>query len=298
MIRSISEMIDKAKQSETRKIAVVCAHDKEVLLSLHKAVKEGIVYPVLFGKKIEIETLIKELSLNDFNCDIRDYHTDAECAESAVKEVSSGKAQMLMKGLISTSTFLKAVLNKEWGLRKGGLLSHVTVFDAKGYDHLFLLTDVAMNIAPDLMQKKMIIDNAVDVAHGLGIEIPKVAPLCAVEVVNPDMQATVDAAILSKMSDRGQIKGCIVDGPLALDNAVSIEAAKHKKITGEVAGNADILLAPAIEAGNVFYKALGFYTDSKIAAIITGAKAPIVLTSRADSDETKFNSIVLAASIS
>jgi phosphate butyryltransferase len=298
MIKSIDEMITKAQEAGKRKIAVVCAHDKEVLLSLSKAVKEGIVHPILFGKKDEINVLIKELSLTDFDCDINHCDTDSEAAEAAVREVSSGKAQMLMKGLISTSTFLRAVLNKEWGLRKGGLLSHVTVFDAKGYDHLFLLTDVAMNIAPDLMQKKMIIENAVEVAHGLGIEKPKVAPLCAVEVVNPDMPATIDAAILSKMSDRGQIKGCIVDGPLALDNAVSIEAAKHKKITGEVAGKADILLAPTIEAGNVFYKALGFFTDSKIAAIITGAKAPIVLTSRADSDETKFNSIVLAASIS
>jgi len=298
MIKSIDEMIKKAKESGKRKIAVVCAHDTEVLLSLYKAVKEGIVYPILFGKKNEIENLIKVHSLDNFECEIRNFNNDQECAENAVREVSSGKAQMLMKGLISTSTFLKAVLNKEWGLRKGGLLSHVTVFDAKGYDHLFLLTDVAMNIAPDLMQKKMIIENAVEVAHGLGIETPKVAPLCAVEVVNPDMPATIDAAILSKMSDRGQIKGCIVDGPLALDNAVSLEAAKHKKISGKVAGQADILLAPAIEAGNIFYKALGFFTDAKIAAIITGANAPIVLTSRADSDETKFNSIVLAASIS
>lgn len=298
MIKSIDELIQKAKKSKGLKIAVACAHDKEVLLSLSKAVKEKIVKPILIGKKDEIKNLIKQLNLEHFEADIIDSNSDNESAEIAVKNVSEGKAQMLMKGLISTSTFLKAVLNKEWGLRQGKLLSHVTVFEIEDYNRLFLLSDVAMNIAPDLMQKKMIIENAVEIAHKLGIKTPKVAPLCAVEVVNPDMPATIDAAILSKMSERRQIKGCIIDGPLALDNAVSIEAAKHKKIESPVAGNADILLAPDIEAGNVLYKALGFFTNAKMSAIITGAKAPIVLTSRADSDETKFNSIVLATALS
>ncbi|MDD5092047.1 MAG: phosphate butyryltransferase [Candidatus Wallbacteria bacterium] len=291
-------MVEASRKGEAKKISVVCAHDEEVLLSLNHAVKEGIVNPILVGKKKEIEALISKLKLDHFTAEIIDCDNDEKCAEIAVKQVNSGQSQLLMKGLIATSTFLKAVLNKEWGLRLGGLLSHVTVFEVEGYDHLFLLSDVAMNIAPDLNQKKMIIENAVAIGHKLGIEKPKVAPLCAVEVVNPDMPATIDAAILSKMAERGQIKGCLIDGPLALDNAVSVEAAKHKKITSPVAGNADILLAPNIESGNVLYKALGFFTSAKIAAVITGAKAPIVLTSRADTDETKFNSIALACVLS
>lgn len=298
MIKNFRQLLDLAGKGEKKKIAVACAHDEEVLLSLDQAVKKGIVTPVLTGKKLEIEKLLKALKLKHFKAEIIDCDSDELSAEIAVKKVSSGEAQMLMKGLISTSGFLKAVLNKEWGLRKGGLLSHVTVFEASGFDHLFFLTDVAMNIAPDLNQKKMIIENAVEIARKLGIETPKVAPLCAVEVVNPEMQATIDAAVLTKMAERGQIRNCLIDGPLALDNAVSVEAAKHKKITSPVAGNADILLAPDIEAGNVLYKALGFFSDAKLAAVITGAKVPIVLTSRADSDETKFHSIALAVALS
>lgn len=297
MITSIQQLIQNAKSGPTKKIAVVCAHDAEVLLSLNRAVTEKLVSPILVGKKSEINALMTKLGLT-FETEIIDCATDEQCAEIAVKKVSSGEAHMLMKGLISTGGFLKAVLNKEWGLRRGGLLSHVTVFESEGYDRLFLLTDVAMNIAPNLAQKKMIIENAVDVAHKMGIKQPKVAQVCAVETVNPSMPCTVEAAELTKMCERGEIKDCLVGGPFGLDNAISIEAAQHKKIIHPVAGHADILMMPDIESGNVFYKALSFLCQTKMAAIITGARAPIVLTSRADTDETKYFSIALAAAIS
>lgn len=173
---------------------------------------------------------------------------DGKAALKAVELTSKGEADMVMKGLVDTTSFLRAVLNKEVGLRTGKLISHVAVFEIKGIDRLIFLTNLAFNMYPDLKAKVDMINNAVKVAHAVGVELPKVAPVCAVEVVNPDMPATVDASLLSKMNDRGQIKGCIVDGPLALDNALSEEAAKHKNIGGPVAGKADILLLPNIEA--------------------------------------------------
>jgi phosphate butyryltransferase len=200
-----------------------------------------------------------------------------------------------MKGLVDTANFLRSVLNKEVGLRTGKLMSHVAVFEIEGFDRLIFLTDAAFNISPDLKAKIDILNNAVAVARAVGVELPKVAPICAVEVVNPDMPATVDAAMLSKMSDRGQIKGCIVDGPFALDNAISEEAAKHKGVGGPVAGKADILLLPNIEVANVMYKTLTYTTKSRNGGMLVGTSAPVILTSRTDSHETKFYSIALAA---
>jgi phosphate butyryltransferase len=199
-----------------------------------------------------------------------------------------------MKGNIPTSVLLKAVLNKEFGLRTGNVLSHVAVFEVPDFDRFTIVTDAGMNISPDLEQKAQIVKNAAILARAIGIEYPKVAPIAAVEVVNPVMQATVDAAALSMMNKRGQITGCIVDGPLALDNAVSTLAAEHKGIHSEVAGRADILLVPTIEVGNVLYKSLIYFAKAKVGAVIAGAKAPIVLTSRADSAESKLYSLALA----
>lgn len=220
--------------------------------------------------------------------------SSAEAAELSVKAVRNGEADVLMKGNIPTANILKAVLNKEWGLRKGSVLSHVATFEVPNYNRLIFVTDAAMNIAPDVTQKAAIIQNTVEVALAIGIDLPKVAPIAAVEVVNPAMQATIDAAMLTQMNRRGQIKNCVVDGPLALDNAVSQIAAEHKGIVSDVAGKADILLVPTIEAGNVLYKSLVYFADAKVGAMIAGAKAPIVLTSRADSAETKVYSLALA----
>jgi len=295
---SIRDVHARAKRGTPRTIAVACPHDDDVLLSLDRASAAGLVRPLLVGRRAAIESLCEKLGLRDFRPEIVDCSDDAAAVELAVRKVRSGEAHMLMKGLVSTGTFLKGVLNKEFGLRQRPLLSHVALFEAADPERLVIFTDVAMNIAPDLSQKAQILENAVGLAHTLGVERPKVAVIAAVETVNPEMPATVDAAALAKMADRGQIKGCIVDGPLALDNALSVEAARHKGIASPVAGVADVLLLPDIEAGNVLYKILGLAKVWPMAAVVVGASAPVVLTSRADSDETKFNSIALAAAIS
>jgi phosphate butyryltransferase len=290
-VTSIREIHALARQDTPRTIAVACPHDDDVLRSLERASAGGLARALLIGRRALIESLCEKLGLSAFR-------PDADAVELAVRKVRSGEAQMLMKGLVSTGTFLRGVLNKEFGLRQRPLLSHVALYETKDPGRLVLFSDVAMNIAPDLSHKAQILENAVDLAHRLGIERPKVAVIAAVETVNPEMPATIDAAALAKMADRGQIKGCVVDGPLALDNALSVEAARHKGIISPVAGAADVLLLPDIEAGNILYKALGLARVFPLAAIVVGASAPVVLTSRADSDETKFNSIALAAAIS
>jgi phosphate butyryltransferase len=215
--------------------------------------------------------------------------------ETAVKMVSRGDGDILMKGNIPTPTLLKAVLNKEWGLRSGQLLSHFALFEVAAYHKLIGVTDVAMNIAPNLQDKIAIINNSVAYLNKLGIRKPKVAVLGAIEMVNEHMQATLDAALLSKMNQRDQIRNCLIDGPLAFDNAVSFESAEHKKIKSQVAGDTDILLIPDIEVGNVLYKSLVFFAHAKVASLVLGASAPIVLTSRSDSEQAKYDSILLAA---
>jgi len=214
-----------------------------------------------------------------------------------VEIVSSGKADILMKGMISTANFLRGVLNKEKGLRTGSLLSHVYIHEVEGLDRILFVCDPAFNIAPDLNAKVKIVENTVELAKSFGVDTPKVAALAAVEVVNPDMPCTLDAAALVQMNRRNQIKGCIIDGPLALDNALSVEAAKHKGIVSEVAGHAEVLLVPDIEAGNIFAKGIVYLTNNKTAGLVLGAKAPIVLTSRADSAETKLLSIASAVAL-
>ena len=220
----------------------------------------------------------------------------AKAALRAVELVSTGRADMLMKGLIDTKTFLKAVLNKEVGLRTGSLITHVGVFDVPAYDRLLYITDAAFTMYPTLEQKVAIINNAVKLAHSLGNEDPKVAPICAVEVVNPDMPATLDAQKLTQMNEAGEITGCTVYGPLAFDNAIDPEAAIHKKINHPVAGHADIFVMANIEAGNGVFKAITYTcAGERHGGILMGASAPVIVTSRADSFEAKVNSIALAA---
>jgi phosphate butyryltransferase len=219
-------------------------------------------------------------------------------ARRAASLVQQGKAQVLMKGLVGTADFMRAVLDKSEGLGTGRLISHAVVFEASGYDRLMTLTDAAINIAPDLAQKVQIITNALQVTAVLGPKEPRVAMLAAVETVSLSMKATEDAALIAKMAERGQIGGCRIDGPLALDNAISVAAARHKGIGGDVAGRADILVVPNIEAGNVLYKSLVYFAHAPLAGIVIGAAAPVVLTSRADSPQTKLNSIALAVIVS
>lgn len=294
-MKSFQEVLEKVKNNEMKKIAVAAAQDEPVLEAIRDAKACGLADAVLVGDKEKIVAIADKIHFDLTGIEIINEPDGTKAALKAVELVSSGKADMLMKGLLETSTILRAVLNKEVGLRTGKLMSHVAVFEVPGYDRLLFVTDAAFNMYPDLKAKIDILNNAVSVAKAVGIETPKVAPICAVEVVNPDMPATVDAAILTQMNNRGQIKGCIVDGPLATDNALSEEAAKHKKISGPVAGKADILLLPNIEAGNVMYKTLSYTTNSKNGGILVGTSAPVVLTSRADSPETKMHSIALAA---
>lgn len=293
----LDSLITKASQETRKTVAVAAAEDTEVLEAIASAVKLELADFLLFGNEEEIIKMISskhaELT-NHPGIKILAASNNNVAAEMAVKAVKANEAEVLMKGNLATASILKAVLNKDYGLRTGAVLSHVAVFEIPGYNRFTIVTDAAMNISPDLEQKAQIIKNAVQVARSIEIDIPKVAPLAAVEVVNPAMQATLDAAALTMMNKRGQITGCIIDGPLALDNAVSHLAAEHKGIRSEVAGDADILLVPTIEVGNVLYKSLIYFANAKVGAVIAGAKAPIVLTSRADTAESKLYSLALA----
>ncbi|MBE6065027.1 phosphate butyryltransferase [Clostridium cochlearium] len=295
MIKNFDEILKKVQEQDTKKVAVAVAQDKPVLEAIRDAKNNKIADAILVGDEEEIKSIAKEIGMNIEEFEIIHEPNMKKAALKAAELVSTGKADMLMKGLVDTANFLRAVLNKEVGLRTGKLMSHVAVFETDKFDRLLILTDVAFNMYPDLKEKAQMIENAAAVAHSMGNECPKVAAVCAVEVVNPNMPETIDASLLAKMSDRGQIKGCIVDGPFALDNALSEEAAKHKKVTGPVAGKADILVLPDIQAGNIMYKTLTYTTDAKNGCLLVGTSAPVVLTSRNDSHETKMYSIALAA---
>ncbi|MFP4456814.1 MAG: phosphate butyryltransferase [Clostridia bacterium] len=295
MIKNFDQLREEAIKCDQKKIAVAVAADKDVLEAVKESIELGISDFVLVGDKKSIESISNEIKLDLDKIDIIHETNDAKACELAVRQVSSGEADLLMKGLVSTSVILRAVLNKEYGLRTGKLLSHVAVLEAKEYDRLILMTDGGMNINPDIYQKIQLVENATQVANKLlKIDLPKVAPLCAVEKVNPEMQATVDAATLTMMNKRGQIKNCIIDGPLNLNGAVSKEAADHIGLDSPVAGDADIYLVPYIEVGNVMYKSMVYFAKARCAGIIVGAKVPIVLTSRADSHDAKVNSIASA----
>ncbi|CAM4045791.1 phosphate butyryltransferase [Bacillus manliponensis] len=291
----LQNLIDQVAQAPKKTVAVAVAEDHEVIEAVVKAAQLQLAQFRLYGNEESITNMLREHDVQPSEeIEVIGTLSSNEAAELAVKAVRNGDADVLMKGNIPTANILKAVLNKEWGLRKGSVLSHVAVFEVPNYDRFIVVTDAAMNIAPDLQQKVAITQNAVEVAQAIGVELPKVAPIAAVEVVNPAMQATIDAAMLTQMNRRGQIKGCVIDGPLALDIAVSQIAAEHKGIVSDVAGKSDILLVPTIEAGNVLYKSLVYFANANVGAIIAGAKAPIVLTSRADSAETKVYSLALA----
>ncbi|XJZ26162.1 phosphate butyryltransferase [Bacillota bacterium Lsc_1132] len=293
----LNELVDRATRLYLKTVAVAAAEDDEVLEAVLEAINSNLAKFILFGNKENIVQLLKTKSKKFFAEDqlkIMDVKSKEIAAEKAVKAVRSGEAHVLMKGNLPTSLLLRAVLNKEYGLRTGHVLSHIAVFEVPGFERLVMITDSAMNIEPDLEQKVQIIENAVAIARAIGIEIPKIAPIAAVEAVNPAMQATIDAAALTMMNRRGQINGCLIDGPLGLDNAVSLFAAKQKGIHSEVAGKADILLVPAIEVGNALYKSLIYFAHAKVGGVIAGAAAPIVLTSRSDTAENKIYSLALA----
>lgn len=298
LISNFSQLLDVVKNKEVKIISVACAEDKEVLECIKEAEEKNIAKAILIGDRQKIEKIASEIKMDLSLFEVIDEKDYKNAALKAVEMIKLKKADMIMKGLIETKIFLQAILNKEYGLRTGKLMSHVAMFEVGNLKRLIFLSDAAFNLNPSLSDKVDIVNNAVTVAKSVGIENPKVAAICAVEVVNENMKATLDAAALSKMNDRGQIKGCLIDGPLALDNAISLESAKHKNIISEVAGQADILLMPSIEAGNVMYKTLTYMTNSKCAGILVGTSAPVIITSRSDSSETKLYSIALASLIS
>ncbi len=296
-MKNLNEILEKAKQNKSKTLVVAAAEDKHVLEAVKQAVLDNIIELILVGDKKKILSISKNIKFSLKNIKIIDeQNPDISCTKS-VDLINSGEGDFLMKGLVGTAVLLKAVLDKENGLRKEKLLSHVAFFQTKYYHKLLCITDAAMNIEPDVKAKARIIQNAVNACLGLGISKPKVSAIAALEFVNPKMQATVDAAELKAMNKKGEIKNCIVDGPLALDISISKEAAKHKAIKSEVAGDADILLMHDINVGNVFYKSLNFLGGAVSGAVIMGAKVPIVLTSRADSEESKLFSIAVAAAM-
>lgn len=292
-LSQLKDLID--KDHKPRKLVLAASEDAHSLNAIVSAAEQKIVRPVLVGDREKTFGMAEILNLDISKFDFFEADSPLDAVIKSVKMVHDGKVDVLMKGKVGSSDLLKAVLNKEYGLRTGKLLSHFAYFEVETYHKLIAVTDVAMNIAPNLTEKIGILNNAVMVLNNLGIKTPKVAVLGAIEKVNTEMSATLDAALLSKMNQRDQILNCIVDGPLAFDNAISLESAKHKEIKSEVAGDTDLLLMPDIEVGNVLYKSLVFFARAKVASMIVGALAPIVLTSRSDSEQAKFDSILLAA---
>ena len=290
------KLISGVKKLPMKKIAVAAAEDDFVLEALKIAKDEGLAESILVGDEKKIKEIAKTINMDLSQFKVIDQPDPPSAAKVAVKLVHDGEADMYMKGLISTKDFLRSVLDKEVGLRTGRVLTHVGVFEVKGIDQLLFLTDQAFIMYPTLEEKIKIIENALDIANACGINNPKVAPLAAVEVVNPKMPATVDAAELTKMNAEGKIKGCIIDGPLSLDMAISKEACSHKKgLDRKITGDADILLFPDIHTGNVAYKMLVHTSHFLNGAILSGTSAPVILTSRSDSVATRVNSIALAS---
>ena len=296
MIKKLDQMLDVLKGSEKVVLSVAAAHDEEVLLAIKSATEMNIITPILVGQEDKIRKISDEINFDLNGIKIIDKETIEECAEVAVKLVSSKEADFVMKGLLDTSVILKAVLNKEWGLRTDSLLSHVMVYEADFYPKLLVTTDGGMNIAPNYEQKVKILKNAIKASEPLGLETIKVCALAAKEKVNPKMQATVDAKELEDACKNGEFgENVIVEGPLAFDLAVSKEACEVKGFKTEVGGDVDIILMPTIEVGNGIGKAFTYAAGAKSAGIIMGAKAPIVLVSRADTHESKLYSIAYGA---
>ncbi len=299
MLKDFKHLLNRVTQMEKRKIAVAMAQDSEVLLAIDAAQSAGLGEAILVGDQKEIVKRAEEQHIDIKKFEIVDVKDEKKCVREAIELIHAGEAQVIMKGLCSTANFLRGILNKEYGLRSADVLSHLAIFESPNYPKLLFMSDAAMNIAPDLKTKVAITNNAIKATHALGYKKPKVALLSAVEKVNAEnMPSTADAAIIAKMAERGQLAEAIVDGPLALDNALSPKANEIKKLESPVSGRADICIVPNIEAGNIFYKLMTILGNSLVAGIILGASVPVVLTSRADSENAKFLSIATALAVS
>jgi phosphate butyryltransferase len=297
-IANFGQLISRVKQKQAKRLAIAWAEGEEIIEAVKQATEQKIIFPVLVGDQTGIENLCKKKGMDPKTVEIVNAPDPKQAARLTVEAVKQGQADMLMKGKVDTSSLLKAVLDKESGLGTGAFLSHVAVMEVEAYSKLMLVSDGGMNIRPDIQQKVEILKNAVEVARKLGVEKPKIACLAAVEMVNPDMQETIDAAGLVKMAERGDIKDVVIDGPIAFDAAIDLEAARTKGIVSPVAGDPDIFLVPDIASGNIFVKSLIYLAGAKVGGVIAGAGAPIVLLSRSDSAQTKLYSIALGAMIS
>ena len=297
-IRTLKEMESLVKSKPTVSMSVAYAQDEDTLRAVQRAVDEKIIEAILIGDEKNIRDLCHKLKIPADIFTIVNEPDERKSGDKAVRLIVEGRAKILMKGLISTPYFLKAILNKELNLvGKDAMLSHTAVIEVPTYDKLIIVSDVAMIPYPDLSQKVQMINYNIAIAAKLGIEKPKVAIVTANEKVSDKMPCTMEAAIIAKMAERKQIKGAIVDGPLALDVALSAKACEIKGLKSAVEGYADILIMPNIEAGNVFYKSTTLLAKGVLAGIVTGAPFPAVLVSRADDDDSKYYSIVLAAAL-
>ena len=297
MITNFDQMFEQLRSKPKKRLVAAWGVDDHTISAVYMAVEAGIVEGILVGDEAMIQKVCAENNYDITKLTIVNNNNELKSISQAVDMVNAGEADILMKGLCSTDKYMRGILNKEKGLLPPkAVLSHVCVVQNPGYHKLLVISDIAVIPAPDLKQKQAMIGYVANTAKALGVEKPKVAMITATEQMLPGMPACVEAAMLAKMSDRGQIAGCVVDGPLALDVALCKEAAEIKKLKSEVAGDADCCVFPSIEAANVFYKFAGHFCPGvKMAAMVAGAKAPCVLSSRADSTETKLNSIALAA---
>ena len=297
MSASFEDILAQVKAIPTKKLSVAAAQDLPVMEAVYEAQKRGIAEPILTGDEEKIREIAAQIGWDLAGVRIINEPDVEKAAKLAVKLVHDKEADMYMKGALESKTFLRSVLDKEVGLRTGKMLSHVCVFEIEGIKRLLFLTDVAFCPYPTLEDKEQIINYAVKVCNACGVNNPKIAPLAAVEVVNPKMPVTVEADQLTKWNDEGRITDCIVDGPLSMDLAIDPEAAKHKAgaENRKIVGDADVLLFPDIHAGNLVYKTIVHTIPFKNACILMGTKAPAILTSRSDSMETKVNSIAVAA---
>jgi len=294
MLRSLDEVVAAARSCGPMPVAIAAAHDADVIEALHRAEEMGLATGYFFGDPKKILPLAEACDFRIPEDRLIAHTDDTAAARAAIAMVRAGKAGLLMKGKINTAALIRLVLDKEEGLRGGRLLSQVILFHVPGIDRLMLMTDAAINIAPSLEQKADMCRNAIDVAHALGIEKPNVALLCALEFVNSDMPATVDAAALTSMNRRGQIAGGWLDGPIALDVPLSRFAADRKGIDSPLVENTDIFIGPNIEASNILYRAILYFAKGQSGGIVVGAKVPLILLSRAEPPETKIHSIALA----
>lgn len=288
-------LVDRAKSLGRAKVAVAAAADKEVLEAIKLAEEEGLITPVLVGDIEQIKCLSQEIGLDLEGSELIHETNPLAAVNKAIDAVIDGQAHFLMKGLINSSDFLRAVLRPERGLRTGRLLSHLAAFQVPGFTRLLFVTDGGMNIAPDLEQKIEILQNSLLYLKGIGMDPVNIIVLAANEVVNPKIPSTMDAQALAEMSQAGEFPGAIVEGPLALDGAVSAVALKHKGIASQINGDVDLFLVPTIEVGNVLGKSMVYFAGATMAGIVLGAQVPIVLTSRNDTPRSKFMALTMAA---